>query len=173
MTQNKGKYADQEFLQGFTLVHWVGETENGLEDMRKLLDQSQHAVEISTQGYRDEVSLRDGERWLDARFGVLVDGQITLASNADIQTNQWRNVRAEGADNRPKYTEWANRLMTDESTCISPYEFAVGDWKAAGIVVDRESPYVEQAVALAQQYGLRVIDTQGNDLFADRTSLSD
>ena len=163
-----GQYADQEFLQSFALVHWVGSAEGGLEDLQELLGDSRHAVEISTQGYRDEVSLRDEERWLDARFGVLVDGQINLASNADIQTNQWLNVRLQDADVRPKYTEWANRLMTSESNCVSPYEFVIGNWHAIGIVVDPNSAYAHQAIALAKRYDLRVVDTQQNNLFIDK-----
>lgn len=160
-----GEYADQEFLQSFALVHWVSDGERGIEGLQNLLDDSRHAVEISTQGYRDEVSLQDEERWLGAQFGVLVDGKITLASNADIQTNQWRNVQPEEAEKRPKHTEWANRLMTNEANCRSPYEFVVGNWTVTGIVIDPNSPHADQIRALASQYNLRVVDTQQNDLF--------
>jgi hypothetical protein len=115
------EYADHEFLKKFVLVHWVGNDEMGLDRMSKLLGNSRHQVEISTQAYRDSESLIKNRRWLESKFGVLISGQVTLASNEDIQTNQWHMLQPSDTIFRRKYTSYANRLMTDETNCISPY----------------------------------------------------
>ncbi len=165
-----GEYVDRDYIQSFALVHWVSNSEDGLSNLEELLGDSRHEVEVSTQAYRDDKSLIDNPRWLKAKFGVLIDGQVTLASNADIQTNQWHNLKEDDAVKRRKYTEWANRLMTDESNCVTPYEFAVGDWKAAGIVLDPDTPDINKVIALAQKHGLQIIDTRDNNLFAEDNS---
>jgi hypothetical protein len=158
-------YADHDFIKSFALVHWVGNSEDGLSGIERLVGSSRHEVEISTQGYQDNESLKNAPRWLRDKFGVLIDGNVTLASNEDIQTNQWHNLQEDDAVKRRKYTEWANRLMTNEQNCVSPYEFAVGDWKAAGVVVDPDTPDIDKVVAMATRYGLPVIDTRNNTLF--------
>lgn len=163
------EYADHEYIQSFALVHWVGNSESGVSDLEQLLGDSRHEVEISTQGYRDDKSLVDNPRWLKAKFGVLVDGRVNLASNADIQTNQWHGLQEDDDVKRRKYTEWANRLMTNEENCVSPYEFAVDNWKATGIVIDPDTPDIDKVVALAKEHGLPVIDTRDNDLFAKQS----
>ncbi|OGK29900.1 hypothetical protein A2W49_04410 [Candidatus Roizmanbacteria bacterium RIFCSPHIGHO2_12_41_18] len=165
-----GEYADRDFIQRFVLVHWAGSSGIGLKNLEELLGKSRHEVEISTQAYRDAQSLVDNPRWKKAKFGVLVDGRVNLASNYDIQTNQWSGLQADDVVKRRKYTEWANRLMTSEANCISPYEFAVDHWKAAGIVVDPDVPDIEKVTALAKKHGLPVIDTQKNDLFAKQAT---
>ena len=165
-----GEYADREFIESFALVHWVGNSENGLDNLERLLGDSRHEVEISTQGYRDAEALIGNTRWLNAKFGVLVDGRVNLASNADIQTNQWHGLMPDDDVKRRKYTEWANRLMTNETNCISPYEFAVDNWKASAIVVDPDTPNMDLVVAMAKKYGLSVVDTSNNTLFESNKS---
>lgn len=163
------EYADRDFIQGFALIHWVGNSEDGISNLEQLLGDSRHEVEISTQGYQDDKSLVDNPRWLKAKFGVLVDGRVNLASNEDIQTNQWHGLQEDDVVKRRKYTEWANRLMTNEENCVSPYEFTVDNWKATGIVIDPDTPDIEKVIALAKEHGLPVIDTQNNDLFVKQT----
>ena len=167
-----GEYADRDFIQSFALVHWVGNSESGLSNLEQMLDNSRHEVEISTQAYRDEKTLKDNPRWLRAKFGVLVDGRVNLASNADIQTNQWHGLMKDDTIKRRKYTEWANRLMTNDANCVSPYEFAVDNWKVVGIMIDPDTPDIEKVVALAKKYGLPVIDTRNNDLFTKQTTVA-
>lgn len=167
------EYADHDFMNDFKLVHWVGDSAEGLADLEKLAGPSQsHEVEISTQGYRDQASLDDSPRWLQAKFGVLIDGQVTLASNQDMQTNQWHGPHQDDPTKRLKYTEWANRLMTNQDDCVSPYEFVVGDWKPAGIIVDPDTPDLEAVTALAQQLDLQVVDSHSNSLFEDPATSS-
>lgn len=161
-----GEYADREFIGRFELVHWVA----GLDKMEKLISAGRHETDISTQAYLDIKSLMENPRWCRAKFGVLIDGQVTLASNADIQTNQWSNLQPDDDVRRRKYTDWANRLMTNESNCVSPYEFTVGDWKATGIVVDADTPDIEKVIAIANKYGLPIIYTNNNNLFTESTA---
>lgn len=164
-----GEYADYEFIDGFTLVHWVGSSEHGLTGLEKLLAESKHEAEISTQAYADQGSLAENPRWVRAKFGVLVDGQVTLASNADIQTNQWHGLQEDDVVKRRKYTEWANRLMTNADNCTSPYEFVIGDWQATGIIVDPDTGVMDEIVAIANKYSLPIISTVESDLFSPAT----
>ena len=64
-------------------------------------------IEIFTQAYNDSVKLKTNKRWLDAKVGLLIDGTVNLASNTDIQTNQWHGILVEEDDDRKrrKYTE--------------------------------------------------------------------
>ncbi|MCW1948972.1 MAG: hypothetical protein KIH89_000780 [Candidatus Shapirobacteria bacterium] len=162
------EYADHEFFKKFVLIHWVGQDEMGLDRMSKLLGNGRHQVEISTQAYSDSESLIKNRRWLKSKFGVLVSGQVTLASNEDIQTNQWHMLQPSDTIFRRKYTEYANRLMTDETNCISPYEFVVGDWVASGILVDPDSDQRDKIDLLAKQHGLSVMTTTDEDLFRSK-----
>ena len=156
---------DLNFIQSFALVHWVSDSEMGIVGLEKLFKKGKNEVEISTQAYRDEKSLINNPRWLNAKFGVLVTGQVNLASNEDIQTNQWHGLQPSDSINRRKYTEWANRLMTDESNCISPYEFVVGDWKAVGIVTDSGTKNIDKLASLAEKYNLPLVNTENSGLF--------
>lgn len=167
-----GEYVDRDFIQSFALIHWVANSESGLSNLEKMLGNSRHEVEISTQAYPDEKSLKDNPRWLHAKFGVLVDGRVNLASNADIQTNQWHGLLKDDIVKRRKYTEWANRLITNKTNCVSPYEFVVDDWKVVGIVIDPDTPGIESVIALAKKYGIPVIDTQNSDLFTKQTTVA-
>lgn len=110
-----------------------------MSELEQLLGENRHEAEISTQGYHDDQSLKDKPRWAKAKFGVLINGSVTLASNGDIQTNQWHDIQDGDAVKRRKYTEWANRLMTSEDNCISPYEFVVDEWKAVAIVIEPDT----------------------------------
>lgn len=159
------EYADHNFIQSFLLVHWVGNEGHGLDRISRLLGDSRHQVEISTQAYRDSESLMHNKRWLKSKFGVLISGQVTLASNADIQTNQWSMLQPSDSIIHRKYTDLASRLMTDETNCVSPYEFVVGDWVASGIIVDSDSEQRGEIDLLAKQYGLPVVGTQDENLF--------
>lgn len=64
-------------------------------------------IEIFTQAYNDSEKLKTNKRWLDAKVGLLIDGTVNLASNTDIQTNQWHGILVEEDDDRKrrKYTE--------------------------------------------------------------------
>lgn len=161
------EHADMDFINGFKRIHWVGSSEFGISKLEQLLSEGNPNVEIATQAYYDQEQLTDNKRWLKAKFGVLIDGNVTLASNEDIQSNQWHGtVEQEGGPTkRVKYTEWANRLMTDESNYVQPYEFIVGDWRATALVIDPDTPDIDKILAVAQKHGLKVIDSQHNDLF--------
>lgn len=159
------EYADHEFLQSFVLVHWVGDSEDGITKLEQMVQDGRPEVEISAQGYRDSTSLADNPRWLRASFGVVVSGRINLASNADIQTNQWHGLLPDDDTKRRKYTEWANRLMTNEDNCLSPYEFAVDEWHAIGIIANPDSIARERLAAIAESQALPLIDSQQNNLF--------
>jgi hypothetical protein len=164
------EYVDRKFIQSFALVHWVSNSERGLRDLGTLVGDSRHEVEISTQAYNNTQSLQENTRWLKAKFGVLIDGRVTLASNQDIQTNQWHGLAEDDAVKRRKYTEWANRLMTSAANCTSPYEFVVGEWKAAGIVVDPDASDLDDIIALAKAHNLPIIDTGHNNLFPEQSA---
>lgn len=163
-----GEYVDRDFIQSFALVHWVVNSEQGLIGLESLISKISNEVEISTQAYHDDESLKQNPRWRKARFGLLIEGKVNLASNEDIQTNQWRCPNEEGIVKRRKYTEWANRLMTNETNCVSAYEFVVGDWKVVGVVIEPDTPDIDKVIAIANKYNLPIVDVQNNNLFKSR-----
>ena len=159
------EHVDRDFIQSFHCIHWVSnyDTLNHIEEM---LGEGKHEKEISTQAYSDSEKLKTEGRWLKAKVGLLIDGTVNLASNADIQTNQWHGIIVEKDDDhkRRKYTEYANRLMTDKENCISPYEFVIGDWKAKAIVADSDA-ITPELTALGEKYNMPIISTDDESLF--------
>ena len=159
------EHVDRDFIQSFRCIHWVSSYDM-IKHLEEMLSDGKHEKEISTQAYDDNEKLKTGKRWLDAKVGLLIDGTINLASNEDIQTNQWHGVIIEKDDDckRRKYTEWANRLMTNEENCVSPYEFVIGDWTAKAIVADPEA-ITPELRALAEKHGIPIITTDDEQLF--------
>ena len=168
LRQKWGEHADQEFLQTFRCVHWVSPSKT-IEHLEEMLGNGKREKEISTQAYSDGEGLRTKTRWLDAKVGLLIDGPVTLASNDDIQTNQWHGVVVEPDDDvkRRKYTSWANRLMTSRENCVSPYEFVKGDWKPKAIIADPDA-VTPELQAISEKYGIPIITTDDESLFADK-----
>lgn len=164
------EHVDRDFIQSFRCVHWVSD-HGMLKHLEEMLGDGKHEKEISTQAYNDSEKLKTEERWLDAKVGLLIDGTVNLASNEDIQTNQWHGVVKEKDDERKrrKYTEWANRLMTSKENCVSPYEFVVGDWEARAIVADSDA-VTPDLHALSEKYGIPIITTDDKTLFDERTN---
>lgn len=163
------EHVDRDFIQSFRCVHWMP---NGgaIEHLEEMLGDGKHEKEISTQAYGDSEALKDNRRFLDAKVGLLIDGTVNLASNEDIQTNQWHGVVIEEDDDRKrrKYTEWANRLMTNEDNCVSPYEFVMGDWTAAAIVADSDA-ITPELRALSEKYGVPIVATDDKRLFGEQS----
>ena len=133
-----------------------------------MLGDGKHEKEISTQAYEDSENLQSRKRWLNSKVGLLIDGTVNLASNQDIQTNQWHGVIIEEDDNikRRKYTEYANRLMTSRDNCVSPYEFVIGDWSAKAIIADPDA-ITPDLRAISEKYNIPIITTDDKTLFQD------
>lgn len=167
------EHVDRDFIQSFRCVHWVSNNDM-IKHLEEMLGDGKHEKEISTQAYNNSEKLKTNKRWLDAKVGLLIDGTVNLASNADIQTNQWHGVVVEKDDDRKrrKYTEWANRLMTNEGNCVSPYEFVIGDWAAKAIVADPEA-ITPELRALAEKHGIPIIATDDEQLFNEQNKGSD
>ena len=163
------EHVDREFIQSFRCVHWVSNSDM-LSQIEEMLGDGKHEKEISTQAYNDSKKLKTERRWLDAKVGLLIDGTVNLASNADIQTNQWHGVVVEEDDDRKrrKYTEWANRLMTNAENCVSPYEFVMGDWTVRAIVADADA-ITPELRALSEKYNTPIIATNSQSLFSQNT----
>ncbi len=143
---------DYEFIHSFKKVHWVA----GVSEIREFLKNSRTQVEISCQAYSE---FPFTQRWMQSGLGVLIEGPVTLAGNADLQTNQWSMFTKETGK---KYTEYANRLFTNRQNCTSPYEFVVDDWKVNAIIFSADSKVDKNEVMeLAREYGLPVLGTDG------------
>jgi hypothetical protein len=153
------EHVDRDFIQNFRCIHWVSDYDT-FDHIEEMLRDGKHEKEISAQAYSDSEKLKNNERWLDAKVGLLIDGTVNLASNADIQTNQWHGIITEEDDDnkRRKYTEYANRLMTNEENCVSPYEFVIGDWTVKAIVADSDA-ITPELIALSEEYNTPIIST--------------
>ncbi|MDO4746944.1 MAG: hypothetical protein Q4A70_01185 [Candidatus Saccharibacteria bacterium] len=164
------EHADRDFIQSFRCIHWVSNSDM-VKQIEEMLGNGKHEKEISTQAYDTSERLKTAKRWLRSKVGILVDGEVNLASNEDIQTNQWHGVIVEEDDNvkRRKYTENANRLMTSRDNCVSPYEFVVGDWTAKAIVADPDS-ITPELVKLGEKYNVPIIATDDESMFDKRSS---
>ena len=162
------EHVDRDFIQGFKCVHWMPNSES-LEHIDEMLGDGKHEKEISTQAYEDSGSLQTNRRWLDSKVGLLIDGTVNLASNQDIQTNQWHGVIIEEDDNikRRKYTEYANRLMTSRDNCVSPYEFIIGGWSAKAIVADPDA-ITPELRAISEKYNIPIITTDDKSIFEQK-----
>ena len=159
------EHVDRDFIQSFRCVHWVS-SYDAIDHIEEMLGDGKHEKEISTQAYGDSDSLKTEQRWLKAKVGLLIDGTVNLADNADLQTNQWHGVVIEPDDDRKrrKYTEYANRLITDRENCVTPYEFVIGDWGAKAIIADPDA-ITPELRAVSEKHNIPIITTDDKSLF--------
>ena len=161
------EHVDRDFVQSFRCIHWVSNYDT-IKHLEGMLDGGRHEEEISTQAYDSIEKLQNSGRWLDAKVGLLINGTVNLASNDDIQTKQWLGSLIDEDDGRKRrrYTVYANRLLTNEKNCISPYEFVVGDWVVEAIVADSNAITPELS-ALSKKYNTPIITTDDKRLFGE------
>ena len=129
------KRADRNFFGKFVYVHYFLRPE-WLEHV--LTGGMGSSAEISTIGYLKDGGVV-GRVWGgDKSVGVVVEGYITLAGNADLQVSQWipeTGPKAVRADQ--KYTGELKQLFTDEKGFRreSIDEALIDNWKITAIVL--------------------------------------
>jgi hypothetical protein len=167
------EHVDRDFIQSFRCIHWMSNYDMATH-IEEMLGDGKHEKEISTEAYSSSRELRAKKRWRDSKVGLLINGTVNLASNADIQTNQWHGVLIEEDDDRKrrKYTEYANRLMTNRDNCVSPYEFVIGNWNVEAIVADPDA-ITPELIMLSEKYNIPIIATDDESLFSESNSSQD
>lgn len=145
--------ADHEFLSNFTLVHWVS-----IDNLQAILRNPDVNKEISTKPYLNP-PFTNG--FAGYSIGLVIKGKVTLAGNADLQTNQWHTVSKDGK----KYTEWLNRLFTTAENCLNPYECVVDNWSVEAIVITNpDEATLPLLIQLAQTLDLKILDENGEQI---------
>lgn len=151
---------DKKFMKKFTLIHWLS-----LMEFENFFQNINLNKEICCQGYLD---FPYNCSWLGG-VGVIIEGEIMLAGNGDLQTNQLISLTNQTGGLR--YTMYASRLFIDEKTLKNPFEFIVGkNWKISKLIIDIEKAstyrtYEEDLIkfkTLAKKLKLEIIDINGN-----------
>lgn len=155
--------ADMHFLRKFTMIHWAQPN-----NLVKMLNVRKSEIEICCQAYL-KPPYKCG--WVGG-VGIIVDGEITLAGNADLQTNQWSSLTNQDGK---KYTEYASRLFVNAKTYKTPYEFIVYKWTPKIIVIDENSveswnkdqkaEVLTAILELSRQQNLQILDINGDKYF--------
>ncbi len=158
--------ADKEFFKNnFYCIHWGQK-----ESIKNFLKYSNPEVEVCAQAYMNN---NFNCRWVGG-IGVMIEGDITLAGNDDLQTNQWSSITKEDGK---KYTWAVERLIFDEKSTgtgeESMYEFILGKWESKKIVFDfdkisiKNPDKLEKLVHNFSRFNLPLIDSKGRELDAE------
>jgi hypothetical protein len=121
---NWAKKADHDFLNSFTTVHW-----GNIGHISRVLYKTRTPRELSCSAHNSQIIKCD----FLGGVGIELKGKITLAGNGDLGT---QIVKVEGKE--VKVTHAEDRLLYDEASCISPFEFVVDMALPRTIYIDYE-----------------------------------
>jgi hypothetical protein len=154
-------HADESFFKKFLLVHWVP-----YDKLDYWLDKRLSTIELCCKGYLAPPY----SCWFHGTIGLLIQGEVVLAGNSDLQSNQWSGLFNKDGK---QYTEYASYLFVNKKTCKTPFEFVVQKWKPIGLVLDEASLAKESNRALvttlitvsksvAQQKSWQILNEHGD-----------
>jgi len=157
MKRQWNEQVDRQFIQSVHTIHWT--------KIDEIPGKLQNKYEISAEGYLEPPYIN---HWNAAyggndMVGLFLKGFVTLASNADLRTNQYTNKQT-----GMKYSEYFNLFILNRENFErnnvsgkSHNEFLLANWRAKAVVIKDQSqiPQIKQVAP-----NLPMIDIQGQPL---------
>ncbi len=158
------KKVDYEFLKTFKTIHWT--SLNSINQMLSNIGDSSRR-ETCTQAYSSAPYISKFNN-----FGILIEGEITLAGNKDLMTNLWHRID-DFKSIRRKFSSRLSYFIITRNDATSGHEgvqeFIVKDWKPKAIIIDFDrisSKYddpekIKSIIVGLKKYDLPILNTKG------------